>query len=378
MVRPKQLDLFYLFKGLTPTELNAFVRYCKPLKAEPGQLIAQEGQTPDHLFLILAGTFEVIKKDPETDQEYTLAFLHEGDTVGEMALLDQQPRSGTVRAVESGELYTISLSDLKHFDDNHREIYLKMIKNIGKETSKRLRFTNDVTLKSFIIRDKIENFLILTIITLCFYAFTLKLIPIFFANFAESIYPSLFLFISLIFPILYIIRSRHYSIAKIINVSNWQKNILQGILYTIPVLILTVLVKLFLIQMDPSLKNLPLFDGFLVTNHISWQNLLLIAVYIISCPIQEFVVRGVLQGSLQIYLQGKAVVFRSIIISNVIYATMHLYLSFTYTLIALILGLFLGGLYAKQRSLVGVVVAHILIGIWAIYILGIHKILFNV
>ncbi len=372
----KQLVSFYLFEGLAQHEINAFINYCKILDVKPGQLITEEGDKPDQLFFIVEGSFEVSKKDPITGLQYAIIKLFVGDTVGEIALIDLKPRSGTVRAVEPGKLYAISIADVHRFAADYHDAYARILKNISKEVSKRLRYTNEVILGSFIVRDKIENFLILTIVTLCFYAFTLRLIPELVSNFEVSHYPALFLFTVTLFPILYIIKSKHYSVLEIINLKNWKKFTVEAILYTLPILLLIVLLKLAVINIRPTLHNYPLFSGSLVTFLTPLKSFLLMFLYIISCPVQEFIIRGILQGSLATFLQGKSVVLRSIIISNVIYSTMHLYLTFSYTVVALVLGLFFGWLYAKQKSLVGVTISHALIGIWAIYIVGIEYVLF--
>jgi membrane protease YdiL (CAAX protease family) len=42
---------------------------------------------------------------------------------------------------------------------------------------------------------------------------------------------------------------------------------------------------------------------------------------------------------------------------------------------AFVPGLFWGWMFAKQRSLVGVTVSHIAVGLWAIFALGVHAII---
>ena len=53
---------------------------------------------------------------------------------------------------------------------------------------------------------------------------------------------------------------------------------------------------------------------------------------------------------------------------------MHLILSYQLALLVFVIGFFWGCLYQKQKTLVGVITSHILIGVWAFFILGIQSI----
>ena len=75
----------------------------------PGDIIVQEGDTGRHVYFISRGTVEVIAPDGTT----VLRALSDGDFFGELALLHQQRRTATVRAVGYCDLY---LLDQEAFD----------------------------------------------------------------------------------------------------------------------------------------------------------------------------------------------------------------------------------------------------------------------
>ena len=75
----------------------------------PGDVIVQEGDTGRHVYFISRGTVEVIAPDGTT----VLRTLSDGDFFGELALLHQQRRTATVRAVGYCDLY---LLDQEAFD----------------------------------------------------------------------------------------------------------------------------------------------------------------------------------------------------------------------------------------------------------------------
>lgn len=71
-----------------------------------GQRLFSEGDAADAAFMIQKGRMEVTKR--VRDDETVLALLGPGDIVGEMALIDDMPRSASVRAVEDTLLLRVS------------------------------------------------------------------------------------------------------------------------------------------------------------------------------------------------------------------------------------------------------------------------------
>jgi HD-GYP domain-containing protein (c-di-GMP phosphodiesterase class II) len=64
-----------------------------------GAVIIEERTEAERFFIIYKGKIEITKKF-ESDEEFVLSLQSDGDFFGEMALLDEQPRSATARAVE--------------------------------------------------------------------------------------------------------------------------------------------------------------------------------------------------------------------------------------------------------------------------------------
>lgn len=77
---------------------------------QDGQVIIQEGEIGDCMYVIQEGEVEVIKC--EDDREVLLAVLGEGDIFGEMAILEGEERVATVRARGLARVVTV---DKKNF-----------------------------------------------------------------------------------------------------------------------------------------------------------------------------------------------------------------------------------------------------------------------
>jgi len=70
-----------------------------------GEIIVREGEVGDCMYVIQAGQAEVLAE--KAGREVRLRVMGEGDIFGEMALVDREPRSATVRAL--GEVRVLTL-----------------------------------------------------------------------------------------------------------------------------------------------------------------------------------------------------------------------------------------------------------------------------
>jgi CRP-like cAMP-binding protein len=75
--------------------------------------------------------------------EYRLATLKAGDVVGEMSLIDIQPRSATARALGQATLYALDLSEIAKLYSSDVEAYALLVLNIAREISRRLRVADE-------------------------------------------------------------------------------------------------------------------------------------------------------------------------------------------------------------------------------------------
>ena len=113
-----------LFQGLSDKQLAEIAEVLDEVHCKSGTIIAMEGDPATELYFIKSGTAEVFKKEPELDHEHHLSTLSAGDSIGEMAILDNKPRSASVRAVSDCCLLMLkndklnSLSAAEEYTDN--------------------------------------------------------------------------------------------------------------------------------------------------------------------------------------------------------------------------------------------------------------------
>lgn len=104
-----------LFQALSDEDLKKILDLCHEVNYVPGDVIFKEGEAADKYYIILNGQVE-IWKDYDTPYADILAVKGEGTSFGEMALIDELPRSATIKvSAPTRALY-------QHKDDFHRII----------------------------------------------------------------------------------------------------------------------------------------------------------------------------------------------------------------------------------------------------------------
>jgi CRP/FNR family transcriptional regulator, cyclic AMP receptor protein len=95
-----------IFRELPEAVLSDLASRVRPRDAEAGAIIVSAEEPGDALFVIASGKVKVVLYG-ETGREIILSILHAGDFFGEMSLLDRQPRSANVVALEASHLLTL-------------------------------------------------------------------------------------------------------------------------------------------------------------------------------------------------------------------------------------------------------------------------------
>jgi CRP/FNR family cyclic AMP-dependent transcriptional regulator len=89
---PNRLTAIPIFSDLSPEEANRLATFATETSAAEGQILMKEGDYSVELIAIEEGTADVIKGG------HKIASLKAGDLIGEMGLLEHEPRSADVIA----------------------------------------------------------------------------------------------------------------------------------------------------------------------------------------------------------------------------------------------------------------------------------------
>jgi CRP-like cAMP-binding protein len=141
-MRIAQLSDTTLFKDLTQEELVQVAMRIDSVAFKKGSQIVEENTPGDKLYVIRSGEVRISKKIHKVGEE-AFAFLHEGDFFGEMAFIDDKPRSATVYAEEKTECYVLSYENLRRLMAENSIIANKILWVLVRSLADRLRHTND-------------------------------------------------------------------------------------------------------------------------------------------------------------------------------------------------------------------------------------------
>ena len=378
----------HVFKDLSKQQLQQIIPLIEKVSFQPGEIIIADGEHSRDFYIIYEGKVRVVKKVEEDNKSHVIAELNNGSCFGEMAILNDNPRSATIEAIESTTLLKISGLNLDQLATQENSTYAKLATNIARHLAQRLQDTNGLTIQSLqkelaLTKSHIAmgNLLIHTIMMMTIYVLSVNLLSEFATSSVATTILTAPLIIAYALISLLIIKRSGYPFSFFgFTLHNWRKQTIQTLLWTLLFCFGITLLKLNLIIFVPALQHLPLIDfkASLNPNQVtsdSFELMMgLVFLYTLTAPLQEMIFRGTIQSLLQDFLIRKYPVFWSIILSSAFFSIAHLHVSIWFSLLALIPSFFWGALYAKQKSLLGVSISHILIGWWFIFGLGFNQI----
>jgi CRP-like cAMP-binding protein len=130
-----------LFAMLSPSELELAAEMSRPRKLSAGEVVFEEGELGDSLFVIAQGEVEVVRKN-DRGEPRVLLVLGPPEFFGEMSLIDKEVRSATVRAKTDCMLLQLTAENFAAFRKHFRDGFTFIVMNIARVLSTRLRESN--------------------------------------------------------------------------------------------------------------------------------------------------------------------------------------------------------------------------------------------
>ncbi|HAZ7574538.1 cyclic nucleotide-binding domain-containing protein [Legionella sp. PATHC032] len=371
--------------GFSKDDLVSFSKIGKPREYPAGSIIYNEGDLADSFFIIVEGVAEIFKKTIDEFEEHNIhviATLTKDEIVGEMALVENNRRSASVKAKTDLTVIEYPLEKVKA----KPKLNLILIKNMAQILSRRLRFTNEVTVKNMqqalkeaAGRNALGVFIIALLWIICLYTLSLHFLVTIIHQVTVTTVLSICLISIFAVAILIAMHFTGLPYSRFgITAKDWGKTILEALAFTIPVMLFVLIIKVFFIIGIEHLDNNLLFSGtkrFLVNNEVDWVHYFaMIFLYSLFAPIQELMARSALQSTFFHFLPGEKIFrqWNAIFLSNLIFATMHTHLGLTFASLTFIAGLFWGWLFHRQKSLLGVSISHVILGVWSLFIVGLR------
>jgi cAMP-dependent protein kinase regulator len=105
-----------IFSGLSPAERGQLFERLGIERFAPGEVVFRQGELGTKLYVVAEGSFEVLARDVCEEQQELgrqVAELGAGELFGELALLHDEPRTASVRALTPAVCYTLSREDFR-------------------------------------------------------------------------------------------------------------------------------------------------------------------------------------------------------------------------------------------------------------------------
>lgn len=136
------LEEIPIFVGLKPSQLQEIAALGQLERHERGARLFSEGDPGDKLYLILEGAVRISRAVSGLGEE-AFAVLKQGETFGEMSIIDDAPRSADAHIHEPSRLFVLQKNEFAALLNRDSGLAYALLKNYVRILVGRLRNTND-------------------------------------------------------------------------------------------------------------------------------------------------------------------------------------------------------------------------------------------
>ena len=362
-----------LFSGCSVEQIKAVVRFATVEHLPIGAIIIKEDTPSDYAYLLVEGVVDIYREE----KHFLLGTLSSGAVFGIMSLMERKQRSATVEARTPVTVIKLDLLQIRNSLPEGVEIYERIIINHINDLEAIVRSTDSLAIEEMKanqeelrVRMSFGKFFasLVLLITVHFVIGRLAL------QYIEEVRTTTFLTSGLLIVygvfVFFLMKRMHYSWAEYgFTLARWRPCLRDALIQSAVFIALVTLLKWGLLELkifQEPLFELPFFHRYSLPFAI-----LIVAIYACFCFIQEMIFRGAIQNSLIHFLTGPFVKTRVVLTTTLIVFAAHLHLkSLILPLLVILPNIFWCLLYYKYRSLLGVTVSHMIIGVWVLFIIG--------
>ena len=141
--RAEMLEKTQLGKGLAWSELQALSGFMEAYQGSAESIICTQGDCSAFLCIVCRGRVDIVKKDLG-QKDKIIASLAPGNLLGEMSLIDGEPRSATAVAHTPVELIVLTKKGYEQLSEEYPRLWGKLVVKIAEILSRRLRKTSGI------------------------------------------------------------------------------------------------------------------------------------------------------------------------------------------------------------------------------------------
>ena len=125
-----------LFRSLDKKDLRLLAASCQERKYSAGSTLIKQGDTGVGLYVLTNGKVRVTRVNNPDKLEEELDIAGAGSVLGEMALLDDLPRSATVTAIEDVTALLLPVWEFRTTLQSHPDIALRLLSVLSRRLRK--------------------------------------------------------------------------------------------------------------------------------------------------------------------------------------------------------------------------------------------------
>ncbi len=125
-----------LFSDLDKKDIRALARACQERKYPAGTTIVSQGDSGVGLYVIISGTVRITQAGDPDRAEEVLGEEGPSSVLGEMALLDQMPRSATMTAVDDVTALLLPVWEFRTTLQQYPDIAIKLLEVLSRRLRK--------------------------------------------------------------------------------------------------------------------------------------------------------------------------------------------------------------------------------------------------
>lgn len=342
---------------LQPQTVEAVRRTMRVQTVPAGTVIMTEGDRTTALYLIESGAVTVFRAIGEDGDERVLATLSPGMTLGEMALLDGQPRSASARAATECQLVEIDPEPILALPDGDR-ILADIRSSLAVAVTHRMRTQTDkyvaaVEREMAAIKERqhFGQFFLysLGLMTIGMLVNDILAKQIFKIDVFTPTFAWVYLLIILL-PTSVVIWRMKIPLRELgVTTIGMKKSLIEGA-------VLSAVTMAVAFAAAWGLRVTGLHAGTPVP--AEWGPT---AGYLFHSVLQELVARGLLQSSFQRFLDDKRGI-QSVVLASTLFGVFHIHFGFMAVVVTILSGLLFGAVYLRHRNLAGVTLLHFFAG----------------
>ena len=130
-----------LFDKIDGKELGVIAKHMNFIELKQNEILFKEGAKGDYVCFVVDGIIEVLKQTIK-GANVNIAKLSKGRSIGEMSIIDNTPRSATVRSASKSTIVTLSKKGFDTILEEQPKIGIKILKGLARLLSLNMRKTS--------------------------------------------------------------------------------------------------------------------------------------------------------------------------------------------------------------------------------------------